>query len=172
MAPLPRLPIARTQQAPLPRDGTPEKEAPVEGRFGFRSDREVGMFRDDVYIAPLVGEWYDVLSTWLHRIRFDWTSPNGKGQPFAEPVDQGDLRESLGYLTVEFLDLAVVQYVQPWKVFFDMLNSSSKGRFMHHASAHLATQPYDLISGPKRKVTKAMRASRDVKKRTTYDNRR
>lgn len=172
MARLPRLPIAQAQHAPLPRDSTAETDSPVEGRFGFRSDREVGMFRDDVFIAPLVGEWYDVLSTWLHRIRFDWASPHGKGQPFAEPVDESDLRESLGYLTVEFLDLAVVQYVQPWKVFFDMLNSSSKGRFMHHASARLTDQPYDEISGPKRKVTKAMRDARSVGKRTRYDNAR
>lgn len=167
--PLPRIPTAQLQQAPNPRG---LDDAPVVGRFGFRSDREVGQFRDDVYIAPYVGEWYDVLSTWLLRIRFDWASHWGKGPPFGEPVDAADLNDSIGYISIEFLNGFIAQYTQPFKVFFDLLNSSSKGKFMWWSSSRLKDQPYDTIRGQQRIVTQAMRAARDPRRRMRFDNSR
>jgi hypothetical protein len=112
--------------------------------------------------AP-VNTWIDVMSTWLSRVRFSWAPV--RGGPPTQPTK--DPKQRTGYLQVEFLSGATVEYTnpQPYSVFDDLINSSSKGYFLHHAQSHLYTQPYTLLSPPIRKVTAEMRKLREPKSR-------
>ncbi len=134
----------------------PERQSPAF------SDRTVGN-ADEFGFEPdaTVDVWYDVFSTWLRRVRFSWRHPLHGGPPLSLPSTPKNDR--LGWLQVEFLDLSVIVYNVPQKyaVFDDLINSSSKGQYIHHASSHLYTTPYTEISGARRKVTQAMRNARD-----------
>ncbi len=128
------------------------------------SDRTRGN-ADEFGLEPdaQVNEWYDVVSTWVSRVRFAWTSTARGGPP---SVPTGDVRGRKGYLSVEFLSGATVEYnnPQPYSVFDDMINSSSKGYYIHHASSQLIKQPYTLLSPAIRRVTHEIRNLREPKK--------
>ncbi len=127
------------------------------------SDRRVGN-EDQFGLEPdaQVGKWYDVMSTWLSRVKFSWTRHAG-GPP---TIPTSDPQQRRGYLMVEFLDGAVIEYnnAQPYSVFDDLVGSSSKGYFVHYSSANLMHQAYTLISPATRKVTAEMRRLREPKK--------
>ncbi len=136
-----------------------------ERTMASASDRTVGN-ADEFGLEPdaKVNEWYDVVSTWVSRVRFAWTSTARGGPP---SVPTSDPRSRKGYLSVEFLSGATVEYnnPQPYSVFDDMINSSSKGSYIWHASPGLIRQPYTLLSPAIRKVTAEMRRLREPKTR-------
>ena len=152
--PIPRPSI---QPPPVPRivyPTDPVRQSPAA------SDRLVGN-EDNLGLEPdaQVDVWYDVLSTWLNRVRFSWRPVTG-GPPTLLTEDP---KQRTGYLQVEFLDLAVIMYTDPlpYGVFDDLVNSGSKGQYVWHGRSGLINRPYVTISGPRRKVTAAMRAARE-----------
>lgn len=148
------VPTFRGQFERLPT--LPERQSPAF------SDRTVGNV-DEFGLEPeaVPGQWYDVQSTWVSRVFFDWKS--ALGGPPTQPTD--DPKQRSGYLRVEFLSGAVVEYSkpQPYSVFDDLINSSSKGQYIWHASPGLIRQPYTLLSPATRKVTAEMRRLREPK---------
>lgn len=148
------VPTFRGQFERLPT--LPERQSPAF------SDRTVGN-ADQFGLEPeaQVGIWYDVMSTWVSRVFFDWKS--ALGGPPTPTTD--DPKQRTGYLRVEFLSGAVVEYSkpQPYSVFDDLINSPSKGQYVHHASSDLYHQPYTLLSPPTRRVTAEMRRLREPK---------
>lgn len=135
----------------------PERVSPAS------SDRMVGN-EDQLGLEPnaQVGVWYDVMSTWLSRVRFAWTSTARGGPPTPTTSDP---KSRTGYLSVEFLSGATVEYNNPlsYSVFDDLINSSSKGSYIWHASPGLIRQPYTLLSPAIRRVTSEMRKLRAPK---------
>lgn len=109
-----------------------------------------------------IGVWYDVMSTWLSRVRASYTPV--RGGPPTPPAK--DPKQRMVYLQVEFLDGATVEYTNPqlYSVFDDLINSSSKGQFIWHASPGLIRQSYTLLSPATRKVTAEMRKLRAPKR--------
>ncbi len=121
------------------------------------SDRNIGYEDGELLLDSQPRVWYAVMSTWINRVYFDWRSSAG-GPP---TIPTKDFRNRMGFLRVEFLDLAVIEYTapMPYSVFDDMINSSSKGRFTHD---QLVGLPYRTISRARRKVTAALKRARDA----------
>lgn len=137
-----------------------------ERTMDHASDRRVGLDEHGLEPEALVGPWYDVMSTWLSRVRFSFV-PLGPGGSFRGPptAPAADPKQRMGYLSVEFLDGATIQYTDPlpFGVFDDMINSSSKGQYIWHSSAGLIHKPYTELSPAIRKVTAEMRRLRAPK---------
>lgn len=152
-------PLAGRQTPRLPheRPTDPERESAIA------SDRLIGIdtigLDDELLFAGEVGKWHDVLSTYLNRVRFDWASNWGGGPPW--PPGGGEQRK--GYLTVEFLDLAIVEYPgETFQTFSDLINSASKGSYMWYASSGLQHKTGNKIRDGQRTVTQDMKDKRDL----------
>ena len=134
----------------------PERQSPAF------SDRTVGN-ADELGLEPDATweTWYDVVSTWLNRVSF-WPKSHFGGPPTPQTKD---LKQRTGYLRVEFLDGAVIEYSQPepYSTFDNLIGSPSKGYYVHHAETHLYTKPYRTISPKTRRVTAEMRRLREPK---------
>lgn len=154
--PPPALPNFRLNGLP---PALPEEHGGVVAQqYAYRSDRLTPLEdREDglQYTVP-ADTWIRVFSTWLSRVKFSWKSVGG-GPP---SVPTKDPQQRLGYLTIEFRDLSVIQYSAPLphRAFDDLVGSSSKGYFLHHGSWNLINADYITISAAKRKVSAKMTA--------------
>lgn len=155
--PLPFRPLGGTMRGQSERMPTlPQRELQdvSDRRRGLEDEHEL---EEDARI----GVWYQVMSTWLSRVRASYTPV--RGGPPTPPTK--DPKQRMIYLQIEFLSGATVEYTnpEPYSTFDDLVNSSSKGSYVHHASTHLYTKPYTLLSPPTRRVTAEMRKLRAPK---------
>ncbi len=161
---LPPLPTFRNDRLPPP---LPAGPGTLPRPQGATSDRLTPLEdeADNLRYTSPIGTWISVFSTWLNRVKFDWRSARG-GPP---SVPTKDPEQRLGWLTIEFLDLSVIQYTAPlpFRAFDDLVHSSSKGAFLHHSSWDLIHADYITISAAKRKVPGQL-----VKNRTPGKNRK
>ena len=135
----------------------PERQSPAMSDRRRGNEDEHGLEED-----ATIGVWYDVMSTWLSRVRASYTPV--RGGPPTPPAK--DPKQRMIYLQIEFLDGATVEYTapEPYSTFDDLVNSSSKGMYVHHASTHLYGKPYTTLSKATRKVTAEMRKLREPKR--------
>ncbi len=144
------------------RSTTPTRESIISSdrTIGLQSDKE----KEELLLAGQVGVWIDVFSEYLFKIRFDWVSPWPKFSSGPPSLSRNvPLEQRRGYLTAQFLDLAIVGYAnEPYKVFQDAINSSSKGSYWWHASSGLQGKSGDKIQKSQRKVTAEMRRARSA----------
>lgn len=157
--PLPTRPPGGTMRGRSERMSTlPERELRdiSDRRRGLEDEHEL---EEDARL----GTWYQVMSTWLSRVRASYVPV--RGGPPTPPAK--DPKQRLVYIQIEFLSGATVEYnnPEPYSTFDDLVNSSSKGQYVHHASTHLYGKPYTLLSPATRRVTAEMRRLRSPQSR-------
>ena len=161
MATPPPLPgIRRAGPPPLPGKGPPPLSSQRSGINAFdpqatqRSDRDIKEAR-----GRNEGVWVSVDSTNVNRVRFD------------PEYDLDGKKTGMGEIQIEFLNLSLYSYPnRPASDFLDIIESSSKGRFVYYEAR--PSWPFKRLRGPQRKVTREMIAARSprtaAQKRRTY----